>query len=165
MSTLHAPPRTAYLAARYSRRKELAGYRDGDLARLGIHVPAVWLNGDHQLDDLGVPVSETGEVLFESDRAAAAHYRAQFATDDLGDVLSADILIAFTEEPRSTNSRGGRHVELGIALGAGKPVYIVGPRENVFCHLPVVCHFDTWAALVAYLESRFPANAVAAGSA
>ena len=38
-----------YLAARYSRREELCGYR-ADLQRLGIEVPARWLNGSHQLE-------------------------------------------------------------------------------------------------------------------
>ena len=44
------------------------------------------------------------------------------------------MLIAFSEEPRALNaSRGGRHVEFGIALALGKKVAVVGPRGK---HLP-----------------------------
>jgi hypothetical protein len=134
---------TYYLAARYSRRLELCGYR-ADLQRLGIAVPARWLNGSHQLDNEGRPIGETGELMFEAGSADADHYREKFAQDDYDDVIAADLLVAFTEQPRSGNSRGGRHVELGIALGRGIPAVIVGPRENVFCWLPQVRHFEAW---------------------
>jgi len=45
-------------------------------------------------------------------------------------------VITFTETPRSSNSRGGRHVEFGIALGMRKRAVVIGPRENVFHCLP-----------------------------
>lgn len=139
---------TYYLAARYTRRLELVGYR-AVLESLGHKVPARWLNGSHQLDNQGRPIGETGELLFENGSADADHYRQKFAQDDYDDVLTADVLIAFTEQPRPGHSRGGRHVELGIALGRGIPVVVVGPRENVFCWLPQVEHYDTWPDFLA----------------
>ena len=143
-----------YLAARYTRRLELCGYRE-QLRVLGFTVDARWLNGSHQLDDQGRPIGETGEFLFESGSPQAPdHLRQKFAIDDRDDVLAADRLIAFTEQPRSGNSRGGRHVELGIALGAGIPVSVVGPRENVFTWLPEVEHYDTWDGFLADLRAR-----------
>ena len=126
-----------YLAARYSRRLELCGYRDF-VAMLGHEVTSRWLNGNHQLDNQGVPITEDGERRFEEGDPSVDHLRAHFAAEDMADVLAAETLIAFTEEPRSGNSRGGRHVELGIALAAGKRVIVIGPRENVFCWLPQV---------------------------
>jgi hypothetical protein len=138
---------TFYLAARYGRRLELVGYR-AQLEALGHKAPARWLDGNHQLDDRGYPIGDTGERIVERGpdaSAVAAKCRVKFAADDYDDVLAADVLIAFTEEPRSTNSRGGRHVELGIALGRRMPIVVVGPRENVFCWLPAVTHFRTWA--------------------
>lgn len=122
---------TAYLAARYSRREELCRYR-ADLADRGVKVPARWLNGNHQIDDQGLSA--------EAGREA----RERFATEDLDDVLTADLLIAFTEPPRSSNSRGGRHVEFGVAIGRGMPVIVVGERENVFHCLPDVTVYATW---------------------
>jgi hypothetical protein len=132
-----------YLAARYSRREELCGYRD-ELSGRGHEVTSRWLNGSHQLDNQGVPISDEGERRFEEADPSADHLRIHFAEEDMKDVLSAGTVIAFTEEPRSGNSRGGRHVELGMALAAGKQVIIVGPRENVFCWLPQVEHYSSW---------------------
>jgi hypothetical protein len=144
-----------YLAARYSRRLELCGYRD-QLREMGHAVQACWLDGEHQISDIGTPIGEHGESLVEkrdgenlspdenSDRAASL--RRKFAEDDFQDVRACDLLIAFTEPPRTDKgrSRGGRHVELGIALGLQKIVYVVGPRENIFCWLHFVNAFSTW---------------------
>jgi hypothetical protein len=142
---------TYYLAARYTRRLELCGYR-AELQALGIDVPARWLNGSHQLDNQGQPLGDAGELLFEIGSPEADRHRQKFAQDDYDDVLAADRLIAFTEQPRSGNSRGGRHVELGIALGRGIPTVVIGPRENVFCWLPQVQYYDKWADFIAALS-------------
>jgi len=136
--------KSVYLAARYSRRLELCSYRS-DLEDLGHKITSRWLNGSHQIDDKGVPIGDDGERRFEMGDPALSHWREHFATEDVADVLAAEMLIAFTEEPRSGNSRGGRHVELGIAIGAGKNVVVIGPRENVFCWLPQVDWHGSWA--------------------
>lgn len=152
-----------YLAARYSRRLELCGYRDA-LRAAGHSVQAVWLDGEHQISNEGVPIGEGGEALVEgtlrpgerlsqtdmSDRAAAL--RQKFAKDDFRDVTMCELCIAFTEEPRASASRGGRHVELGIALGMMKQVWIVGPRENIFCWLEDVRQFDTFDECLRHLK-------------
>lgn len=148
-----------YLAARYSRRLELCDYR-AQLAAYGITVNARWLNGSHQLDNAGTPIGDRGEHLVEhGDEAGAALLRGKFAIDDRDDVLAADMLIAFTEAPRTSNSRGGRHVELGIALGAGIPITVIGPRENVFCWLPEVGHYEDWPKFLAGLTQPQPGRA------
>lgn len=157
-----------YLASRYSRREELCGYRD-QLRAAGHTVQAVWLDGQHQISDTGVPIGEHGEALVEgtavsdavlaeresdSPSALAAAMRQKFAQDDFRDVTMCELLIAFTEQPRSEGgrSRGGRHVELGIALGMMKRVWIVGPRENIFCWLEDVRQFDTFEEAMAALH-------------
>jgi hypothetical protein len=138
-----------YLAARYTRRLELCRYRE-QLRNLRFEVYGRWLDGSHQLGDTGTPIGETGESLVEEGNGdQAAILRQKFALDDFEDVVNADRLVAFTEVPRTANSRGGRHVELGIALGRGKPITVIGPRENVFCWLPGVEQFDTWAEFMA----------------
>lgn len=143
-----------YLAARYSRREELCGYRE-QIRNIGHTVDAVWLNGQHQISDQGTPIGENGEALVEDDDEStvlrSAELRRHFAQEDFRDVMMCDMLIAFTEQPRSGNSRGGRHVELGIALGMMKPVWIVGPRENIFCWLEDVRQFDTWEQCLEFL--------------
>ncbi len=142
-----------YLAARYGRRLELVDYR-ADLASRGIEVTSRWLNGQHQIGDKGIPIGEDGAQLVEEGAAdVAADLREHFAIEDMGDVLAADVLVAFTEPPRSNASRGGRHVELGMALAAGKRVVVIGPRENLFCYLPPVRVYSDWPAYLSTLDS------------
>lgn len=140
-----------YLAARYSRRLELCVYRSA-LEQMGFMVQARWLNGGHQLDAVGTPIGDSGEALVEAGGEEAARLCARFASDDLEDVVMADLLIAFTEEPRSTATRGGRHVEFGIALAQGKRTLIVGPRENIFYWLDTVEQVRTWSEALPILQ-------------
>lgn len=113
-----------YLAARYSRFQEMQGYRTQLEAR-GYEVTSRWINGDHQVDN---------DALAEARNAE----RIRFATEDRADLMAASVVIAFTEEPRKTTTRGGRHVEAGIALATGKRLIVNGWRENVFYCLPEV---------------------------
>ena len=72
--------------------------------------------------------------------------------DDYWDVGKADLLIAFSEPTKSTTaSRGGRHVEFGMALARGTRVMVVGPYENIFHRLPMVEHFAKWEDALAEL--------------
>lgn len=173
-----------YLAAKYSRRLELCGYRE-QLREHGHTVDAVWLNGEHQLGDAGSPIWKHVEALVENKNPCPVSYphlphdycdgnpgamsigerlhpdeqsdwavalRQKLAKDDFDDVLKCELLIAFTEPPRSEGgSRGGRHVELGLALGTMKMVWIVGPRENLFCCMERVRQFDSWPLCLAKL--------------
>lgn len=136
-----------YLASRYSRRLELCEYRD-QLNAIGFTVQARWLDGGHQLSNAGTPIGESGEALVEGDDGGksdeSARLRAKFAQDDWEDVTLADLVISFTEPPRSNAGRGGRHVEYGIALGMNKFVIVIGHRENIFHWLPQVAFFKTW---------------------
>lgn len=127
-----------YLAARYSRREELCQYREA-LKSLGHEVTSRWLNGNHQAEN------------DELDKGAAAEL---FASEDLDDVIESQLVISFTETPRTTQSRGGRHVEFGVAIGRGIPVWVVGPRENVFHCLGHVDQFDSWDKAFTAIESQ-----------
>ena len=60
----------------------------------------------------------------------------KYAQDDVDDIRAADWFILFTESEPVT--RGSRLTELGYALAWKKNVIIVGPRENIFCHLPEI---------------------------
>lgn len=151
-----------YLAARYSRREELLTYRE-ELQSIGHEVTSRWLNGSHQISDEGTPIGDDGESLVEfGETEKAGQLRQHFAIEDLQDVKDADLLIAFTEPPRSTASRGGRHVELGYALALGKIVATVGPRENVFCWLPEVRAYSSWHELILHQNGLKTAVEIAA---
>jgi hypothetical protein len=154
-------PMKVYLAARYSRRLELCEYRT-QLGQMGIEVTSRWLNGKHQIDDQGVPIGDDGEKWVEDEGSgtAPARLRTHFAQEDVADVLAADGLIAFTEVPRTSTSRGGRHVEFGIAIGTGKWIVVIGPRENVFTWLPQVEQHESWQDFLSYEFDRFVGLAV-----
>jgi len=122
-----------YLAARYSRRAELAGYAE-ELRSRGITVRADWLRGEHEALD-GIQDAR----------------QATWAAIDRADIDACGMFIAFTEHPGSGHSRGGRHVELGIALARGKSVIVIGARENVFCWLPEIKWFPSWFAFLEIL--------------
>jgi hypothetical protein len=134
-----------YLAARFERRYELRDVAH-ELSRLGATVVSSWLH---------VP-----EPLASEDLNAPPERVAELAAADLRDVSSATIVIAFTEKPHSKQGRGGRHVELGVALAMGQRVVIVGPREHIFHCLPQVEQYDNWgAAKVGLLRPRAAAVA------
>jgi hypothetical protein len=110
-----------YLASRFGRRYELRKYRQ-DLEGLGHIVTSRWL-------DAG---SEDPEAL------------GLCAQEDLIDIITADVIVNFTEPARG-NSRGGRHCEFGIGLALGKRLAIVGPLEHAFHHLvPQDARYASW---------------------
>jgi len=141
----------AYLAGRYSRREELCRYR-AELQAAGVEVTARWLDGAHQVYLSGEPLGPEQEALIESG-AASPELRARFAAEDWNDLTSADVVINFTEPPRSNASRGGRHVEFGAALALEIRCLVVGHRENVFHCLPEVEFFENWPAAFAALTA------------
>lgn len=131
--------RAAYLASRFSRGAELRGYAE-QLATINIQTTSRWLSE-----------TENGEGFDSTTMIIAVR--------DRNDIERADALIGFTEPPRSTTSRGGRHVETGIALGLGKRVIIVGPRENVFHTLPEIeGPFVSFAELFEVLKNEVAKN-------
>jgi hypothetical protein len=130
-----------YLAARYSRNDEMRGVRDV-LTALGHEVTSAWIdqhNGE-------LEKSFTPDVL-TAEPDMCAHY-AQIDVDDLA---AADTVISFTSA--DGGGKGGRHIEFGLALGLGKRLIIVGPRENVFHTLPQVEHYPDWSRLVMALSA------------
>ncbi len=119
-----------YLAARFSRRHECHALGK-ELEKMGHVIVSRWTmpNSDHV-----IPVGQSEQ--------AADKERERFAMEDYEDLLDAQWTISLTETPRN-NSRGGRHVEFGMAIALGHTLTVIGPRETVFHHLPQVCHFDT----------------------
>ncbi len=119
-----------YLASRYARREEMQAVA-ADLQQMGHTVTSRWINGSHELEDHPAPED-----------------RRRLAQEDMLDILDANCLISFTEQPRASGEspgRGGRHVEFGIALGGcTMRLIVVGWRENVFHWLPRVEFFPDW---------------------
>lgn len=66
---------------------------------------------------------------------------------DLGEIMTADLLIIDTGEESNT---GGREVEYGVALALGKLVWVVGPVRNIFHSVPRH-QFNDWGLVFAHL--------------
>jgi hypothetical protein len=118
--------RSVYLAARYARLPDLNRYR-ADLEALGFEVTSRWLTVAERS-----PGGGPGEDEWR-----------RLAVIDQEDVLAADTLVCFSEEP-GAGGNGGRHVELGMAVALGKQVILVGRREHIFHRLPEVSVVDSW---------------------
>ena len=119
-----------YIAARFSNRPE--ANRLAQILKLhGCEIVSRWVlpRSDH--------VVPTG-----MSEQAADDERRRFAMEDIEDLESCEWCISLMEPPRG-NGRGGRHIEFGYALGLGKKMTIIGPRETVFHHLDCVQQFDT----------------------
>jgi hypothetical protein len=120
-----------YLASRYIKHVELQTYA-AELSSNGYIITSRWIWGSHQISDEGLSLQAE-----ESKRIA-------FANEDFIDVRNADVVINFTEVPRSCNSRGGRHVEFGLALAWKKRCIVIGHRENIFHCMPHVIFYNDW---------------------
>ena len=117
-----------YLAANYSTFPQMQEHAK-TLEKDGHEVTSEWITGTHDKDD-----------------------RAEYARIDLRDVDAAEAVIFFSEAPVGSRTRGGKHVEFGYALAKGKRVFIVGPRVNVFHHLPEIIqrfYFEDIVAIIA----------------
>lgn len=49
----------------------------------------------------------------------------------------------------------GRHIEFGIALEAGIPIHLIGPRKATFHYLPDVTQYDRWDEFIAGVERAY----------
>jgi len=105
---------TVYLAGRTEDLAAVRTLRDR-LKELGVRCTSRWL--------------EPGGIV-ENPRAGALRC--------LMDIASADVVVLVNLKRVHRSGTGGRHVETGIALASGKPIVVLGERENVFHHMPRV---------------------------
>ena len=137
--TFSRPALKIYLSGPFAWR-ELIAHHAAELERAGYKITSRWLEQDH-----GTPEALAIEAAVDSMPPEAAY----FADLDYEDVYEADVLIAFTAPPGLGPSRGGRHVEFGLAMAWYKRLIIVGPRENVFHRFSLahglMAQFDEWS--------------------
>lgn len=127
-----------YLAARYERKWEMRKVRERITSR---HVTVVsrWIDQEDQDEGLGA------DVLTEAPERGIG-----YAVKDLEDIQHANLVIVFTG---GGNGRGGYHTEVGYALGLGRRLMLVGPRENVFHCLEQVTRYETTDQIVKIMKA------------
>lgn len=131
-----------YLAARYSRHSEMAEVADL-LQERGFRVTSRWIRGNHDMDHKRIKDDD----------------RERFAIEDMEDIAKSDCIVLFTEDPKNQDgkppSKGGHHVEFGVGVALNKRMVIVGPRVNVFHHLPNVEVYGDLEEFLEVLEEEF----------
>lgn len=132
-----------YLASRFSRRHECHDLGK-ELEKYGFGIVSRWTLPD---SNHVVPVGM-------SQQAADAE-RERFAVEDLEDIDRCDCIVSLMEPKARNNTRGGRHVEFGYAIGRGKELVVIGCKETVFHHHPQVRHFDDVAEYLCHVEDTF----------
>lgn len=110
-----------YLASRFRTVKQTNDFAK-ELREQGHTIVSTW----HDTEAIMLPLPKP-----EIGRASSTSF--QIARKDLSEIISCDALIVLSQDCEATP--GGLWFEAGYALGIQKPVYIVGPRFNVFCHL------------------------------
>ena len=126
-----------YIASFFDTRSRLYPHRDRLIA-LGYPVIARWLDE---------PVTATYAASTED-------YLRGCAVRDIKDIEHSSwfVLDTLDETPR-----GGREVELGVALmlrslrGRGMRIMAIGPYRNVF-HRLTDAHYDTWEAFFVAIQ-------------
>lgn len=139
-NTARESGRRIYLMARYSRHPEMQQVTS-QLTALGYTVTSRWIWGVHQASDEAIGTGTLGA------------FERRLALEDITDLEAADCCIGFSE-PLRTPSRGGRMVELGLAIAWGKEIIVVGGHEHVFHCLPHITHVHDADALYHLLTSK-----------
>lgn len=109
-----------YVAGFFDTRERLVPFVE-KLRGLGYGVSSTWL-----LERTLTPVSKEVQM--------------RYAVRDYDEIADADWLVVDTFD---ITPRGGREVEIGLAMAWHKKVYVVGPERNVF-HTLADARFDSW---------------------
>ena len=133
-----------YFAGPYQWKERIEKYAQQFTEVLGVGVTSTWLNESH------APTVQLADVPTELNE--------KYARQDIRDIKRADAFVLFAvPETDAPIPRAGRHVEFGMAVILGLPIYVVGlEKENIFHYLPgQVTHFATFADLVEFF-ARHP---------
>lgn len=121
-----------YIAAAYATRDAVREEIVPLLESAGHEVISSWLAESHELSP---GTMGTAPVMDEE-------YAMHHANNDIQEVRGVEVLLALTDDwcrnhlvgwdQTLLRSSGGRHVEMGVALGSSKYVVVLGDYENIF---------------------------------
>lgn len=111
-----------YIAASYPRKAEAAKLAKDMKKYVNYEVISGWMFEDEGYTSDERVAESVGEMTVRMEAAALR---------DFDEVMECNLLVCLTDGDVQL-TRGGRHSELGIALGMGKDVVIIGEREQVF---------------------------------
>jgi nucleoside 2-deoxyribosyltransferase len=82
-------------------------------------------------------VSKWLQSSFASTDSYCLADRIQIAFDDVRQVQACDVLVLLEPDP-IVRVPGGKFIEVGVALGLNKRVFVVGPRANMLMYHPLI---------------------------
>lgn len=125
-----------YVAGKYQEREFVRTIYD-KLKLMGHSITVDWTNHDV------LPEDDIKELL------------GKFAEEDIAGVTEADLLIAVLVNQHEYK---GLWVEMGVALGLEKPVYILGSEGDscIFANHPLVRKFNKLNELLVALGNEVP---------
>lgn len=133
-----------YIAGAFHRRDEFMTLRQS-IEAYGMLCTSRWLVIEHTIND-AKDLPTLG---------------ALYSTHDRDDVKISDSLVLVANDPDDTYKSGGRWVEFGIAVDAGKDLVTYDPwaplrtrHENVFSYLPENTIYHDWADVLNHLIER-----------
>lgn len=123
-----------YLAASWSRRDEIL-QASRELNAIDVMAWCHWLHDEDEM-----PTHGQEKFLREN------------ALCDVNDVSDCDVFVRFSDDLTSALvpshlATGGRMFEMGLAYALGKPIYVVGGKQNIFDRLPNIIHVKDFAHL------------------
>lgn len=122
-------PKCIYIAARYSRKNEMREHAAA-LRGWGYDITSSWL-------------AEAYDPNITLDQLTLTE-NSGIAQVDLDDIVAADVMLFFAEDPLVGIPRGGRHFEHGFAYAQGLEMFVIGPKENIFHYMPNMKHYETF---------------------
>jgi nucleoside 2-deoxyribosyltransferase len=120
-------PLKVYVAARWDDRPVAVEIKK-QLERQGLIVTSTWLT-EHDNQSMDALKARGPEQVIVDAR--------QRAIKDFEDIDEADVLLVVSPRTSFRNATGGKHVETGYAMANGKPIFILGERENIFHYHPM----------------------------
>jgi hypothetical protein len=102
-----------------------------------VYITAPFPERDYAIEVM-TALEQAGIVVTSRWLKAPDELTDEHARKDLDDVAACDVLVVLNPVGWEERGTGGRHVELGYALFAHKPIVLVGPRTNIFHYLSCV---------------------------
>lgn len=123
------------------------------LNSIGYTVTSTWLDEQQNDKAPGAVATTIAEAMKKYEGTKDADYLS-YAVRDVVDIDRSNFLIVDTFD---ITPRGGREVEVGYAMGTGKPFFVVGPERNVF-HKLAKGNFTSWDSAIEFLKAELDAR-------
>lgn len=136
---------TVYIAATFARQTEMQDVRN-----------KMHRCYDHPFHSFRCTAGWLDQTAGNQNIPSHFHTAMEMADRDTRDIKRSNCMLLFTNDPEGVKTGGGRHTEVGIALSEFLPIFLIGPRENVFHYHPSICACVSVEEAFLAMTQRFP---------